>query len=71
MNQFPEPLHRGQKLNWNYPVSLKNFIFCCLFLPMVFQLNLIGEKVTDPVIHSCELCDLPILIYGRVVSDRA
>lgn len=33
----------------------------------VFQVNLIGEKVVDPLIHCCEKCSLPILIYGRMV----
>ena len=31
------------------------------------QVNLLGEKVIDPLIHSCEKCSLPILIYGRMV----
>ena len=33
------------------------------------QVNLIGEKVVDPLIHSCEKCSLPILIYGRMVCQ--
>lgn len=32
-------------------------------------LNLIGRGIVDPLIHICEQCDLPILIYGRMVSD--
>jgi len=31
------------------------------------QVNLLGEKVVDPLIHSCEKCSLPILLYGRMV----
>lgn len=29
---------------------------------------MIGEKVVDPLIHCCEKCSLPILIYGRMVG---
>ena len=32
------------------------------------KVNLIGEKVVDPLIHCCGKCGLPILIYGRMVS---
>lgn len=31
-------------------------------------LNLIGRGMPDPLIHICEQCDLPILIYGRMVG---
>ena len=33
------------------------------------KVHLIGEKVLDPLIHCCENCALPILIYGRMVSQ--
>lgn len=33
------------------------------------KVNLIGEKVVDPLIHCCDKCKLPILIYGRMVSS--
>ena len=36
----------------------------------VKQVNLLGEKVVDPLIHSCEKCTLPILIYGRMVHPH-
>ena len=29
--------------------------------------NLIGEKVLNPMIHCCDKCLKPILIYGRLV----
>jgi E3 ubiquitin-protein ligase Hakai len=32
--------------------------------------DIIGDKVLCPMIHCCELCDKPILIYGRMVSGR-
>lgn len=32
------------------------------------RVNLIGEKVMNPRVHICELCQQPILIYGRNVS---
>jgi E3 ubiquitin-protein ligase Hakai len=32
------------------------------------KVALIGERVVDPLIHCCERCALPILIYGRMVS---
>ncbi|XP_064606526.1 uncharacterized protein LOC135471287 [Liolophura sinensis] len=34
------------------------------------RVNLIGEKVVDPVIHCCEKCTLPILIYGRMIPCK-
>lgn len=30
------------------------------------QLLLIGQKVQDPLLHQCETCALPILLYGRM-----
>jgi len=30
------------------------------------QIKFLGEKVQDPMIHICEKCLLPILIYGRL-----
>jgi hypothetical protein len=35
---------------------------------IVGQVNIVGEKIVDPVIHMCETCSLPILLYGRVVG---
>ena len=32
------------------------------------KLNLIGRPVKDPLLHICEICSLPVLIYGRMVS---
>lgn len=32
------------------------------------RLHLIGRPVLDPLLHICEVCDLPILIYGRMVT---
>ena len=29
--------------------------------------NLIGRPVINPLLHICEVCDLPVLIYGRMV----
>ncbi|XP_074645429.1 E3 ubiquitin-protein ligase CBLL2-like [Tubulanus polymorphus] len=34
------------------------------------KVNLIGEKVVDPLIHSCDKCRLPILIYGRMIPCK-
>lgn len=31
------------------------------------KVNLIGEKVLNPMIHCCDTCLKPILIYGRMV----
>ena len=33
-------------------------------------LNLIGRAIHRPLIHICEVCDKPILIYGRMVRDN-
>lgn len=30
--------------------------------------NLIGRAMKDPLLHLCEICSLPVLIYGRMVS---
>ena len=32
-----------------------------------FKANLVGEKILNPAIYLCDLCNLPILIYGRMV----
>lgn len=32
--------------------------------------NLIGEKVLNPIIHTCEKCERPIMIYGRMIPCR-
>ncbi|KAL5013909.1 hypothetical protein ScPMuIL_008179 [Solemya velum] len=34
------------------------------------KVNLLGEKVVDPLIHCCEKCTLPILIYGRMIPCK-
>ncbi|XP_072023221.1 uncharacterized protein [Amphiura filiformis] len=34
------------------------------------KLNLIGEKVFDPMIHCCGKCRLPILSYGRMIPCK-
>ena len=31
------------------------------------HVNLIGRPTKDPLLHLCEICTLPILIYGRMV----
>lgn len=35
------------------------------------RVNLIGEKVLNPMIHCCDKCSKPILIYGRMVCFAA
>lgn len=34
------------------------------------QLNLIGRKVKDPMIHICDICNRPILSYGRMIPCK-
>lgn len=34
------------------------------------KVSLIGEKVWNPMIHCCELCNKPILIYGRMIPCK-
>ncbi|KAK2163341.1 hypothetical protein LSH36_81g02040 [Paralvinella palmiformis] len=34
------------------------------------KVNLLGIKVIDPIIHTCETCNLPILIYGRMIPCK-
>lgn len=38
-----------------------------LHLSWSLPVNLIGEKVLNPMIHCCDKCLKPILIYGRLV----
>lgn len=38
-----------------------------LRLNWTHKVNLIGEKVLNPMIHCCDKCLKPILIYGRMV----
>jgi hypothetical protein len=35
------------------------------------QVQLIGDKCPNPRIHTCDACNQPILIYGRLVSDSS
>ncbi|XP_022661386.1 E3 ubiquitin-protein ligase Hakai-like [Varroa jacobsoni] len=34
------------------------------------RVNLIGEKVVDPMIHICDKCHLPILTYARMIPCK-
>lgn len=34
------------------------------------KVSLIGEKVWNPMIHCCDLCSKPILIYGRMIPCK-
>uniref|UniRef100_T1IP73 phospholipase A2 n=1 Tax=Strigamia maritima TaxID=126957 RepID=T1IP73_STRMM len=34
------------------------------------KVHLIGEKVVNPMLHCCEKCKLPILIYGRMIPCK-
>lgn len=34
------------------------------------RVNLIGEKVLNPMIHCCDKCLKPILIYGRMIPCK-
>ncbi|XP_067127051.1 E3 ubiquitin-protein ligase Hakai-like [Centruroides vittatus] len=34
------------------------------------RVNLIGEKVINPMIHCCGNCSLPILMYGRMIPCK-
>lgn len=35
-----------------------------------YKVNMIGQKVVDPMLHCCEKCTLPILIYGRMIPCK-
>lgn len=41
-----------------------------LHLTWNLPVNLIGEKVLNPMIHCCDKCLKPILIYGRLVRTH-
>ncbi|XP_032595205.1 E3 ubiquitin-protein ligase Hakai isoform X2 [Drosophila grimshawi] len=34
------------------------------------KVSLIGEKVLNPMIHCCDRCDKPILVYGRMIPCK-
>ena len=34
------------------------------------KVSLIGEKVLNPMIHCCDQCDKPILLYGRMIPCK-
>merc|ERR1719510_2473192 len=34
------------------------------------KVNLIGKKVVNPMIHNCDKCKKPILIYGRMIPCK-
>ncbi|CAD5115378.1 DgyrCDS4356 [Dimorphilus gyrociliatus] len=40
------------------------------FLQWDHKVNLLGEKMQDIDIHCCELCDRPILTYGRMLPCK-
>lgn len=35
-----------------------------------YEVNLIGQKVLNPTIHVCQKCNIPILIYGRMIPCK-
>ncbi|CAG5136798.1 unnamed protein product [Candidula unifasciata] len=35
-----------------------------------YEVHLIGEKIYDKIIHLCETCELPILVYGRLLPCK-
>lgn len=41
-----------------------------LHLDWNHKVNLIGEKVINPMIHCCDQCEKPILIYGRMIPCK-
>ena len=41
-----------------------------LSLDWEHQVNLVGKKVVNPMIHSCDKCLKPILIYGRMIPCK-
>lgn len=41
-----------------------------LHLEWNHKVNLIGEKVINPMIHCCDQCEKPILIYGRMIPCK-
>ena len=41
-----------------------------LRLDWTLPVNLIGEKVSNPMIHCCDKCLKPILIYGRLIPCK-
>nr|XP_006820324.1 PREDICTED: E3 ubiquitin-protein ligase Hakai-like [Saccoglossus kowalevskii] len=59
-----EQLDQGDKPRIYFPIHQK----CQLKWDQ--KLDLIGEKVVDPMIHCCSKCDLPILIYGRMIPCK-
>lgn len=34
------------------------------------KVNLIGEKILNPMIYCCDQCEKPILVYGRMIPCR-
>lgn len=34
------------------------------------KVDLLGEKIYDKIIHLCEICELPILLYGRTLPCK-
>ena len=51
-------------------LSLQLPLISLLRLLGLFQIVAVGDKVQDPMIHMCEHCNLPILVYGRLVSEN-
>ncbi|XP_055386412.1 E3 ubiquitin-protein ligase Hakai [Condylostylus longicornis] len=41
-----------------------------LHLKWDHKVSLIGEKVLNPMIHCCDQCDKPILVYGRMIQCK-
>ena len=41
-----------------------------LHLNLLIKVNLVGKKVMNPMIHCCDKCLKPILIYGRMIPCK-
>lgn len=65
----PSPLEQPEPPS--FTVSLqRNVPQVMVRLNWDHKVNLIGEKVLNPMIYCCDQCEKPILIYGRMIQCK-
>lgn len=66
-----EPSQLEQPEPPSFTVSLqRNVPQVMVRLSWDHKVNLIGEKVLNPMIYCCDQCEKPILIYGRMIQCK-
>lgn len=57
-------------LRFNSNPLLPSLSFGSSNMHLNYRANLVGEKILNPAIHLCDLCHMPIIIYGRMIPCK-